>query len=121
MRGRAHNRHLERAVELLEAREGIIAAMTTWRAEAEAYGKDDVSRGIGSGLSTVEAGLRLRYEITRKFAPYVDVHYERKFGQTSSIARSNGDSVDDVVGAIGQNAPCHDRRLYHLERKRRKF
>src|SRR3546814_1946113 len=39
-----------------------------WLAETEAYyGKDDPERGVGSGLSTVEAGLRLRYEIRREF------------------------------------------------------
>jgi len=26
------------------------------------YGKDDVERGLGSGLSDIDIGLRLRYE-----------------------------------------------------------
>jgi copper resistance protein B len=41
--------------------------------EVELHGKDDPRRGIGSGLSTAEAGLRLRYEVTRQFAPYIGV------------------------------------------------
>ncbi|MEO7827280.1 MAG: copper resistance protein B, partial [Allosphingosinicella sp.] len=39
--------------------------------------------GIGAGLSTGEAGLRLRYEIKREFAPYVGVEYQRAFGDTA--------------------------------------
>jgi hypothetical protein len=39
--------------------------------EVNLYGKNDSELGIGSGLSDIEAGLRLSYEITRKFAPYV--------------------------------------------------
>lgn len=42
----------------------------TWETEANAFGKSDPEQVIGSGLSTVELGLRLRYEITRQFAPY---------------------------------------------------
>ena len=41
--------------------------------ELNLYGKDDPARGIGSGLSDVQFGLRLRYEIRREFAPYVGV------------------------------------------------
>src|SRR3546814_3124925 len=43
--------------------------------------------GIGSGPSSIELGLRLRYEITREFAPYIGVHYERDLFET---ARSEG-------------------------------
>jgi uncharacterized protein involved in copper resistance len=39
-------------------------------AELNVYGKNDPQRGLGSGLSNTEAGLRLRYEIRREFAPY---------------------------------------------------
>lgn len=45
---------------------------------------------IGSGLTTIEAGLRLRYEIKREFAPYVGVFYERKVGGTATFARTAG-------------------------------
>jgi copper resistance protein B len=37
----------------------------------------------GSGLSNVEAGLRLRYEIVREVAPYVGVAWEKTFGNTA--------------------------------------
>lgn len=55
----------------------------------------------GSGLSDGEVGVQLRYEITRKFAPYVDVRYERKFGNTASIAIAGGEDRDAVIGSVG--------------------
>jgi copper resistance protein B len=33
---------------------------------------------IGSGLTSVTAGLRLRYEIRKEFAPYVGVEWSRE-------------------------------------------
>lgn len=67
-----------------------------WQAEASLHGKDDPERGIGSGLSTVEAGARLRYEITRRFAPYVGVEFERAFGGTADLRREHGEPVRDT-------------------------
>lgn len=61
------------------------------RIEANFFGKSDVERGLGSGLSDATAGLRLRYEIWREFAPYVGVEWARKFGDTEDIARVAGD------------------------------
>lgn len=49
------------------------------------------ANGIGSGLSNIEAGLRLRYEIAREFAPYVGVSWDRKLGDTARFARATGD------------------------------
>lgn len=73
-------------------------------AEANLYGKDDPARMIGSGLSDLDAGLRLRYEITRKFAPYVGVTYEQKFGRTAEFARAAGDRSADVRMTLGVRA-----------------
>ena len=54
--------------------------------ELNLYGKDDPEVGIGSGLSDGSLGLRLRYEFTRQFAPYVGVEYSSKFGKTADFA-----------------------------------
>lgn len=67
-----------------------------WQAEAELYGKDDERRGIGSGLSTAEAGLRLRYEFTRKFAPYIGLVWERAYGGTADFRRDHGEDINDT-------------------------
>lgn len=72
-----------------------------WQAEAELYGKDDERRGIGSGLSTMEAGLRLRYEFTRKFAPYIGVVWERAYGGTADFRRDHFDDIDDTRFVAG--------------------
>ena len=70
-------------------------------AEVDFYGKNDTSRGIGSGLSTGEIGLRLRYEFTRRFAPYIGVVYERAFGNTADLRRAEHDPVDDTRVVVG--------------------
>lgn len=45
------------------------------RLEVDAYGKDDPSRNIDSGLS-MDLGLRLRYEIRREIAPYMGITWD---------------------------------------------
>lgn len=61
--------------------------------ELNFYGKDDPQRDIGSGLSNSSLGLRLRYEITRQFAPYVGLSWDKTFGQTADYLRSEGEST----------------------------
>ncbi|MCF7220409.1 copper resistance protein B [Marilutibacter chinensis] len=67
-----------------------------WSAEAELYGKDDPARGIGSGLSSFEAGARLRYEIGRRFAPYVGVSWEKAYGGSADLRRAHGEGIEDT-------------------------
>jgi copper resistance protein B len=69
--------------------------------EVNLYGQDDARRGLGSGLSTIEAGLRLRYEFTRRFAPYVGVVRERAFGRTADFRRDEGEDIDDTRFVAG--------------------
>ncbi|MGB4859903.1 MAG: copper resistance protein B [Dokdonella sp.] len=69
--------------------------------ELNFYGKDDPARGIGSGLSDLDVGLRLRYEFTRKFAPYVGVVWSRKFGGTADFSRAEGAGADDTQLVAG--------------------
>ena len=69
--------------------------------EVNLYGKNDPARGIGSGLSDVDVGLRLRYEITRKFAPYVGIVWTRKFGNTADFAHAMGEGTQDTQLVTG--------------------
>lgn len=69
--------------------------------EMNLYSKSEPRRGVGSGLSDFEAGLRLRYEITRKLAPYIGVEYEDKFGKAADLARREDETVDDVRFVVG--------------------
>lgn len=57
--------------------------------------------GIGSGLSDVELGFRLRYEIVREIAPYVGVAWARKVGRTADFTRREGGDVDDLKAVVG--------------------
>jgi copper resistance protein B len=57
--------------------------------------------GIGSGLTDVDLGLRLRYEIIREFAPYIGVAWERKVGKTADFAREEGEDVDSLAFVTG--------------------
>jgi copper resistance protein B len=68
---------------------------------AEAWGRDDPRRGLGSGLGTTEAGLRLRYEFTRRFAPYIGVAWERAHGDTADLRRAGGHDVEDTRWVVG--------------------
>lgn len=70
--------------------------------EANLYSKNDPARGIGSGLSDFELGLRLRYEIRRQFAPYIGVTWTRNFGDTADYARARGERTKtfQVVGGV---------------------
>ena len=61
------------------------------RLEFDLAAQDVPELGIGSGLSTAEAGLRLRYEIVPEFAPYVGIEYERAFGDTAKFRRAEGE------------------------------
>ncbi len=70
-------------------------------AELNLAAQDVEEQEIGAGFVDGEIGLQTRYEITRKLAPYIDVRYERKFGETSSIAQNNGEDNDNVIGAVG--------------------
>ncbi|HWV60118.1 MAG TPA: copper resistance protein B [Sphingopyxis sp.] len=70
-------------------------------AELNFAAQDIPESGIGSGLSDVELGLRLRYEIVREFAPYLGVEWARKVGDTARFARADGDDADSVSFVAG--------------------
>lgn len=73
-------------------------------AEFNLYSTSDPARDIGSGLSDIDAGLRLRYEISRKFAPYIGVSYDGYFGQAGHLTRAGGRQAQDVRFTWGVRA-----------------
>ncbi len=70
-------------------------------AEVNIAAQDVPELGIGSGLSNIELGLRLRYEFAREFAPYVGVNWERSFGDTARYARTAGDKPSATSLVMG--------------------
>jgi len=65
------------------------------------FGQSDPSRGYGSGLSSGEAALRLRYEFRREVAPYVGLVHERLWGETADAAQAAGRDPDDTSLVAG--------------------
>ena len=59
---------------------------------------------MGSGLTSVAAGLRVRYELRKEFAPYVGVEWSRSYGDTADYARARGDDVDATRLVVGIKA-----------------
>lgn len=74
------------------------------RVEADLALQDVPELRIGSGISSAEAGLRLRYEIVPEFAPYVGLEYERAFGDTADFRRLAGDDAGGLSLVMGVRA-----------------
>ena len=94
--GRTHLR-LEAEHELLITNRLVLQPLI----ETDLFGKDDPARGIGAGLSAIDAGLRLRYEIRRELAPYVGVTWHRTFFGTADHAEASGKPPGGARAVIG--------------------
>lgn len=57
--------------------------------------------GVGAGLSNLELGVRLRYEIKKEFAPYIGFEWVRQFGESARFTRANGGQVSDPHFVMG--------------------
>jgi copper resistance protein B len=88
---------LEAEYELLVTQKLIFQP----RFEANLYGKRDEQRGLGSGLADISAGLRLRYEFRREFAPYVGIEWAGKYGGTADFARAAGLDTRETRAVAG--------------------
>ena len=86
--GRTHAR-FEVEYELLLTNRLIFQPLV----ELEIFGKSDPERGIGAGVSTTDAGFRLRYEFRRELAPYVGVVWSNKWGKTADFAEAAGEET----------------------------
>ena len=71
------------------------------RLEVQVAVQDVPEFGVGSGLSDLELGARLRYEIRREIAPYVGVAWHRRLGDAASFARAAGDYVSNLSIVAG--------------------
>ena len=57
--------------------------------------------GVGKGVNSLGLGLRLRYEITREFAPYIGVQWLNRFGETADLSRRDGGRAQDIAVVCG--------------------
>lgn len=74
------------------------------RAEIALSASDIPEREIGAGVSQIDAGLRLRYEIKREFAPYIGIEWHQRFGQTADYIEAEGGESGEAVFLIGLRA-----------------
>ena len=71
------------------------------RAELNLYGKDDLDNRLGSGLSDLALGLRLRYEFSRQFSPYIGVEWTDTYGDTADYRRAAGEDTSGTQFVAG--------------------
>ena len=74
------------------------------RLEIDASASDIPELELGSGLSSVEAGLRLRYEFRKELAPYVGVEWSRALGDTADYIEARGGEAADTRLVLGLKA-----------------
>lgn len=88
--------HLEIEYDLLLTNRLVLQPVI----EANLYGRPNPGLGVGRGLSTAEAGFRLRYEIRREFAPYVGLTWERRFGRTRDLSDDEANGAPRLVTGV---------------------
>ena len=71
------------------------------RAEVVLSAEDIPELSIGSGLSSLQLGVRVRYEIRKEFAPYIGVEWTRRFGGTRDFLEAEGRSAEDTRLVVG--------------------
>jgi|HubBroStandDraft_6_1064221.scaffolds.fasta_scaffold38675_2 copper resistance protein B len=71
------------------------------QAELNFYSKDDPARQTGSGLSDIDTGVRIRYELTRKFNPYVGWAYDGKYGGSARYTRQSREATSNSSFVFG--------------------
>ncbi len=71
------------------------------RLEVSLYGKNDLANDLGHGLSEVQSGLRLRYDVNHQFAPYVGLEVNRHYGKTADLMTANGEQSNQTFVVAG--------------------
>jgi copper resistance protein B len=59
---------------------------------------------IASGITAIELGARLRYEVRRDFAPYVGVEWESAVGETRDLVESSAEEAEATRLVVGLRA-----------------
>lgn len=96
---------LELSTELLVAREVFgdsgPGMYLRPRLETNVQSADDREMETYAGFTDVKLSLQLRYEFTPRFAPYVEIGWERLLGRTASEARADGERTSNSYAVIG--------------------
>jgi copper resistance protein B len=83
--------------------------LTQWlvlqpRAELDLSAQDIPSQRLGSGLTRVELGARLRVDMVRSFTPYIGVSWSAATGRTADRLRAAGESTETTDMVVGLRA-----------------
>lgn len=71
------------------------------RLDLSAALQDDTKKNVGAGFNDIELSLRLRYDFSRQFAPYVGVTWRRALGETAGIRRQAAEKVSESAVVFG--------------------
>ena len=63
------------------------------RLEVSAALQDVPERTLSRGITDVAAGVRIRYEVKRKFAPYIGLEWTRVYGEAADAVRAGGEDI----------------------------
>lgn len=88
---------LKGAYDVLLTNRLILTPEVEFNLGSEAEAKRDVD----AGPVNIELSLRLRYEFSRKFAPYVGFDWERALGNTADRRRASGEGISDAKVVAG--------------------
>lgn len=69
--------------------------------ELNAYSSDDPQAGTYAGMGTMKLALQTRYQVTSQVAPYVEIGWEKAFGQTGNALRQAGERSDAAYAVVG--------------------
>jgi len=67
----------------------------TPEAEANLFSKATTQRAVGAGFSNIELSVRLRYEFSRSFAPYIGFDWDRALGDSIGQRIREGEPTND--------------------------
>lgn len=73
-------------------------------AEINLSAEDIPEMEIGAGVTNIELGARLRYEFTRRFAPYVGVEWSAATGETRDLIQTAGGDAEETRLLVGVRA-----------------
>lgn len=88
---------LETEIDLPLTRQLILQP----HAEIDLSAQDVPSQAVGTGVSALGLGLRLRYEIVQEVAPYIGLSWEKRLGDSARFSRALGEDPDRVSFLTG--------------------
>lgn len=82
--------------------QGLDGQVTLQPRAAFSYALASVpAQGLASGILDAEFGVRLRFDLSELFAPYLGITHERLLGKTADRARLAGDRVKATHFVLG--------------------